>query len=219
MFAESTQADKVKAELQGLNSDQHIESILIFLEKYIPTFTKEFKQKENESEPKINQKMSLHLHESLRNEKIYPYHFSNEHVNESSNRKEDIYINIKSNGEALTVFVIECKRLPAYSSKSEQEYVQGDGGGIERFKKLHHGEKYPIAAMIGYIEKDTFSFWFNKVNFWIEELTKQPKNTLWNKKDKLKKEYEQENIAKYKSENLRTNGTKILLFHFWILKK
>ena len=138
--------------------------------------------------------MSLHLHHSLQSEKIYPYHFSNEHVNESSNRKEDIYINIKSNGDALTVFVIECKRLPAYSPKSKREYVEGEGGGIERFKKLHHGEKFPVAAMIGYVEEETFSFWFKQVNSWIEDLATQPENKLWNKKDMLKQEYEKINF-------------------------
>jgi hypothetical protein len=161
----------------------------------------------------------LHLHHSLQNEKIYPYHFSNEHVNESSNRREDIYVDIKSHGEQLTVFVIECKRLPAYSKESEREYVQGDGGGIERFKRLHHGKNFSIAAMVGYIEKEKFSYWFKQVNLWIEELAKQPENIFWNKKDKLQKEYKHEKVAKYKSENSRTNGTKILLIHFWILKK
>ena len=45
MFSEFIEADKDKCELEGLESNQHIEPILIFLEKYIFTFTKEFKQK------------------------------------------------------------------------------------------------------------------------------------------------------------------------------
>lgn len=112
MFAESIQADKVKTELRGLESNQHIESILNFLEKYIPTFTKEFNQKENES----------------------------------------------------------------------------------------------------------FEFWCEQINSWIDELIDVQENQLWNKFDKIIKEYEKMEIAKYKSKNKRSDGSSIILIHFWIKK-
>jgi hypothetical protein len=69
------------------------------------------------------------------------------------------------------------------------------------------------------VEKENFSYWYKQVNFWIEELTKQSENILWNKKDKLQKEYERQEVARYKSKNSRIDGSKIRLIHFWIMKK
>lgn len=218
MFAESKEEKAKKAEVNGLESNQHIEAILIFLEKYIPTFTNEIDLLENENENSMNSQLSSHLNDCrIIYNNIFPYSFSPE----VPNSKEDIQATFKSSitNRHETLFVIECKRLPAPPppQEREKEYLVGKGGGIHRFKNLRHGKNFSIAAMIGYIEKENFSYWFTLVNSWIEELSKQEK-TIWSHKEKLQKKFEREEFAKYISNHSRTNHTFIKLVHFWILK-
>lgn len=112
-----------------------------------------------------------------------------------------------------TVFVIECKRLPAPSNDRKKEYIIGNLGGIQRFKELHHGEDFSIAGMIAYIEENTYSHWHSMINSWIDELS-QESDSIWTVEDKLKIEYQKQNIAKYKSDH-----TNITLIHFWLRKE
>ena len=217
MFSERSIEDKMEIAIADLESDQHTESILFFLEKYLPAFVEEIKLLENERENSINSQLSLFLNSCVLSENSFRFLFDRESPDSKS--PEDITVNKKTGQRFLKIFVIECKRLPAPPpSHREQEYVAGKGAGIQRFKELQQGKHFSTAAMVGYVEKENFSYWFKQMNFWIEELTKQPENILWSKKDKLQKEYEREKVAKYKSENSRTNGTNIHLIHFWILK-
>lgn len=73
---------------------------------------------------------------------------------------------------------IETKRLPTPNSvvRDEREYVFVDhsqnrfegNGGIERFKLNKHGDGLPVAIMFGYIQSNTFEYWEEKVNQWLQ---------------------------------------------------
>jgi hypothetical protein len=73
---------------------------------------------------------------------------------------------------------IEAKRLPTPDCKcrDEHEYVFVDhsqikfrgNGGIERFKLNKHGEGFPVAIMFGYIQSNSFEYWEEKVNQWLQ---------------------------------------------------
>ena len=65
----------------------------------------------------------------------------------TSYRKED------ENDDAF--FVMEAKRLPTPSKSREKEYVEGNLGGIERFKRGHHGNSLAKSAMVAYIQNET----------------------------------------------------------------
>lgn len=217
MFAESNEENAKQAEVNGLESNQHIEAILIFLERYIPTFINKNGLLVNENENSMNSQLSFHLNDCrLIDNNLFPYSFSPE----VPNSKEDIQAALKSSitNRYETVFVIECKRLPTPPPEDrEKEYVAGKGAGIQRFKTLRHGKNFSIAAMIAYIEKENFSYWFTQINSWIEELSNQEK-TIWSHKERLQKEYERADFAKYISSHSRTNRPPIKLVHFWILK-
>ncbi|MHB1015305.1 MAG: hypothetical protein ACYC2W_08520 [Desulfurivibrionaceae bacterium] len=88
-----------------------------------------------------------------------------------------------------SLFPIECKRLPTPKGKDrdEREYVTtefGTTGGIQRFKFGYHGAAHTFAAMIAYVQEDTFSHWLTQVNRWIMELSAKS-NSAWSASDIL----------------------------------
>jgi hypothetical protein len=123
-------------------------------------------------------------------------------------------------------FTIECKRLPTprNSKRDEMEYVFGKLGGIERFKRNLHGidkegNLFVVNAMIGYIEKENFEYWFDKINFWLDEKANSKVEDLsWTTEEKLKK-LDFDKIATSYSVHNRIDSTKVELNHFWIYLK
>lgn len=119
-------------------------------------------------------------------------------------------------------FVIEAKRLPTPGSRREKEYVIGNLGGIERFKKEVHGQELRdnISAMIGYIQTNTANHWHNEVNSWIEEQIEICFNSeiTWNSQDKLIKgaHFQKDLVNKFISYHQRINLADITLLHYWI---
>jgi hypothetical protein len=73
-----------------------------------------------------------------------------------------------------------------------------------------------ISAMFGYVQKNDFGYWYEKVNFWINDLINQPKDCIaWSKKDKLSNIETNKNFAEYISEHSRITKESIKLYHFW----
>jgi len=86
-----------------------------------------------------------------------------------------------------TLFPIECKRLPTPKEKGrdEREYVitePGTTGGIQRFKFGFHGAAHRFAAMIAYVQDQTFPYWIAQVNGWIRDLSTEA-NSAWDDSD------------------------------------
>lgn len=85
---------------------------------------------------------------------------------------------------------IECKRLPTPKGpkRDEREYVVtriGSRGGIQRFKFGHHGAAHRVAAMIAYVQEETFSHWLTQVNGWIRGLSSEA-DSDWSASDALR---------------------------------
>jgi hypothetical protein len=112
-----------------------------------------------------------------------------------------------------SLFSVEVKRLPTPEGHNRtKEYVLGDGGGIERFKREYHGKGLSNCGMLAFIEKYDFSHWYTTINSWITDnvasklwsteecLTNLTVNTTWAKSL---------SIVKRKSSNMT-------LIHFWI---
>ncbi|OYW70283.1 MAG: hypothetical protein B7Z37_31215 [Verrucomicrobia bacterium 12-59-8] len=128
-------------------------------------------------------------------------HFSCE-TGDETNRGRKIDLTVKPRGAVIVIsgrrhnkydalFPIECKRLPTPKKKDrdEREYVitePGTTGGIQRFKFAHHGATHSFAAMIGFVQGKTMSYWKGRVNRWISQLAKRP-NPQWHLSDKLQK--------------------------------
>lgn len=114
------------------------------------------------------------------------------------------------------IFIFEAKRLPTPGTGREKEYVIGNGGAIERYKTNAHGKTFKKAGIIGYIQKETPVYWFNKINEWIDaEITSSSNSSLnWETKDKLIAN--NSTFDKHKSTHSRICGNDIELLHFWI---
>ena len=85
------------------------------------------------------------------------------------------------------LFPIECKRLPTPKEKGrdEREYVITEPdttGGIQRFKFGYHGATHKFAAMIAYVQEQTFDHWLDQVNGWIRALAVDV-GSLWSDSD------------------------------------
>lgn len=118
---------------------------------------------------------------------------------------------------------IECKRLPTPSGtdRDEREYVitePGTTGGIQRFKFGHHGAAHRLAAVIAYVEEQSFSHWLARINGWITDLSTKT-NSAWNSSDSLREMEEDSNagLCMLSSSHKRRGGlSDCELRHLWI---
>jgi len=119
----------------------------------------------------------------------------------------DIEFLMLKNENNQSFFDIECKRLNStFTNQHVSQYVNGNTGGIQRFKENKHGVDLPQSAMIGYVETNDFNFWHEKVNSWIMDSNEHLKILKNN------------NISKLESEHQRSGSkiSKIKLTHFWL---
>ncbi|MDR1937273.1 MAG: hypothetical protein LBQ73_02080 [Tannerellaceae bacterium] len=116
----------------------------------------------------------------------------------------------------LPLFVVEAKRLPAPTISREKEYVVGnsDNGGIERFKTGKHGKGLNECGMIGFVEKEAFTFWLQTINAWITGLSKTC--IFWKNNETLVEIERKEDFMALKSVAHRTSQDDVCLHHIWI---
>lgn len=147
------------------------------------------------------------------------------------NRKIDISVNpltdIKIEGRRYScfekLFPIECKRLPTPKEKGrdEREYVTnepGTTGGIQRYKFGYHGSDHSFAAIIAYVQDQSFSYWMTQVNRWISDLAAGI-SSAWSDSDLLQLvgENMDTKVRMLQSEHQRKKESgKIELRHLWI---
>ena len=123
-----------------------------------------------------------------------------------------------------TLLPIECKRLPTPKgqNRDEREYVAtatGSTGGIQRFKFGYHGAAHNNAAMIAYVQEQTFCRWHAQVNGWIRDLSSQT-DSAWNATDSLELQQDDPTarLCTLHSRHNRGGGLKeIALEHLWIM--
>ncbi|MBN1972308.1 MAG: hypothetical protein JW787_01615 [Sedimentisphaerales bacterium] len=206
-------------------------SIINFIKQQLPLWRDDPERQNEESEPKLNPQLSKFLN-TRTSGNIFPMIFfhheepqsDKRHVDISVSPEKEIIIEAQTYNKYEPVLVIECKRLPAPTAKTEKEYVssQSTAGGIQRFKLGLHGAKYDLAVMIGYIQKFTSDYWLTKVNCWILELVKNPigDGCVWGDDEILEESdiNKSEDIRSYHSYHIRTckKSTPIELHHLWI---
>jgi hypothetical protein len=190
------------------------EGLIVYLDERLPGFPSFLKKRSSAKkivvEKKISRELCLFLNDIGNPNKISLFHFYPEWDYEDSHRSSDLavidvgtYKNSSSPTE--TFFVIEAKRLPTGSGR-EKEYVEGNLGGIERYKKGHHGVGLTESAMVGYIQDENkCSYWKQQINKWISDLIKSntEKDICWNSHDLLLLEKDFINIHRYSSKNSR----------------
>lgn len=149
-----------------------------------------------------------------------PFRFSKNPTQPDSSRETDIgvYPRTKRLEKPVTIIEFEAKRFSETSNY--QEYVCGDRGGIERFKRGLHGKHLNTCGMFGYVQKETPICWINKVNKLIETLGKENTDTTidWtDNEERLKKmNIFFNNAIKCISSNDRKEYEDICLHHYFI---
>jgi len=187
--------------------------ILSFLKNSLPEIAKKLTKEAlsqridltNICENKISSEIHRLLNDKLR-ETNSDYTFT---FNESRGPDIAIYASPYMSFSNI-LFVIEAKRL---RSQSSNDYVKT---GIRRFKREEHGKKHDIAAMLGYVQENNFSHWYDKVNFWIIALISDTGETpKWTTEEQINKIQVTE-IGEYQSTHCRITEEPITLHHFWI---
>ena len=195
-----------------------IEMIIAYLDEHLPDFPNFFRVRysttyKSESEPEISQTLSTFLNTFRKSDEVSLFSFEREW-------KRSIYavdfavIDVKSFKEFIEkpkpFFTIEAKRLPApkknkKDNSREKEYLAGNGGGVERYKRGKHGTGLPQSAIIGYVQQSNCLHWFNEINSWIEDLKKNNKDLsiCWNDNDLLIQSGDFGKTKKYHSKNTR----------------
>ena len=190
----------------SLPEHQTIKRILLFLKNVLPDFEHDFKI----------ERPRIHLEDDISEQLLLYFQIKakDENLLFSFNAKKGVDFRIQVAPFKLgadPIFVIEAKRL----SKQHYDYVRGDTGGIERFKRecFGFGKHLSMSAMVGYIQDQKKEHWLQKVNFWIDDLINKDTNITWTEEDKL---IAKNDLSHYISKHLRMSGTTITLYHFWI---
>ncbi|GCC51272.1 hypothetical protein SanaruYs_14930 [Chryseotalea sanaruensis] len=235
MLSDSTIYDSGGTLSSGVENNSSINAVITFIKEHFDHFAEQNKGQTSINEKGLTQKLCIFLNRSAREQPFFFHSEFMEDVNIGTSAQVDI--GTLSYSQTITIvdrdysdddsfFSIEAKRLPTPGTGREREYVIGESkpsGGIERFKKGLHGSRLKFSAIIAYVQKENFDFWFLKINSWIQELAKQDQEGLWSNLDQLNKTSNVKDSA-IMLELSSTNSRKapdqqldsIQLFHFWI---
>jgi hypothetical protein len=118
----------------------------------------------------------------------------------------------------VALFVVESKRLPPPQKEArEKEYVIGNSknGGIERYKIEKHGKGFYECGILGFVEKQTFQYWHETINLWIEDIVKIDEN--WKTDEILNMiNYDNDYCQLSSITHRDISNTDIKLCHWWI---
>ncbi len=230
-----------KAKLPRQNAP--VLAVVKFIEENLPEYINEHLQNpvDISNENGLTQNLVNHLRYLDWN---YPFYFDKENMEDESKgnsptvdlavyTRKKIIVKTRAYSPKGRFFAVEAKRL-GLSGKREKEYLVGhwegeeqekyiESGGIERFKKHIHGKRLLHSGMIGYVQKNDFSYWLTKINGWVDEFIQNPQQSLvsWEEGDKLSPEItDHQRIAKHTSLHSRredsTELDSITLYHLWV---
>ena len=154
----------------SVKSGYEVEIILVFIDHNISYFPSYYKS--NKDSPKENWISNLLVrHLNLCNiEKggFLPFEFSKNPPQAQSGKETDIGVYAQTrNAKPITIIEFEAKRFSETSNN--QEYVYGERGGIERFKRGEHASHLSTCGMFAYVQSGTLDDWIKKVNKWIDK--------------------------------------------------
>lgn len=211
----------------GASKQGLLNRLELFLEAYLPDFPSSLSigNISIANEEDISESLYKYLQRKRKFNKEdieYPFEFQPEVSQRNrrvKGRKRRIDIGVRINTLDINmdlVYCIEAKRLPTDKSGGdrEKEYVLGNYGGINRFKKNNHGLNDEGAelhknSIVGYVQKLNFDHWHVEINKWIST------STDWGPDELLNMIYCGKS-AKLESTHLRDSGEKVDLIHFWL---
>lgn len=217
----------------AISKETTIKAVVDFIVKSLPLWASDPKRPLESSENKLNPSLCDFLDVKAR--ESFPLIRFHHEQPQGGRRQVDLSVKpgiesgIKVSGCEYSIydhfFVIEGKRLPTPGKDREREYVSGEEGkitgGIQRFKTGDHGAAFDDAAIIGYVQKNSFEYWLKTINEWIADLSKnfKGKGISWEHKDKLKSISSEEKVSMLVSVNKRSPQkckNPITLYHLWV---
>ena len=165
------------------------DAVFKFLDLHLPEFPNFLSSQNliNPNEDIITSKLEIFLQRQARlTDEVFMFQFqSPEMYSKRSTDMSVIYASPFSSSESF--FVIESKRLPTPGSGREREYVQGNLGAMERFKRGHHGRNLQQSAIFGYVEAMDYNHWHKAICSWINDLIigNTDSTILWSSNDLL----------------------------------
>jgi hypothetical protein len=176
---------------------------------------------DSESENRITDLLISYFEDNLSsfNNGYFSIRFNKNPTEKDSTREPDIGVFPRPIKKTFKpIVVLEAKRL--YDSSHSIEYVSGDTGGIERFKRCLHASNDNICGMIGYVQIYDADYWLAKINNRIDRLANENTDGMidWTRKDeKLNPVNIFTRVQKYSSSNYRrTKDDFIQIFHYFI---
>lgn len=160
-----------------------------------------------------------------------PFFFDKENMqnlSDGNSRRVDVAVKPKKNQAfivhghtyafAAPFLALEAKRLPTPGTGRNKEYLAGDAGGVERFKRGQHGPGLKEVGLIGYVQKHSFDYWREQINQWVDELLKNPPSDIsWDEQDRLVLVTESELLAQHRSSSLRgSDNQRLAIRHLWV---
>lgn len=192
------QAGRLEPEVQLPGTARN--ALIEFIADELPRWRDHAERKPATSETALTDQLCDHLNSVARNSVGWSWFQFRTEVRDEVRPQRAIDLAAKPCGAVLiiegrrhtqfdTLLPVECKRLPTPKEKDrdQREYVltaKGSTGGIQRFKFGHHGAGHRVAAMIGYVQEQTFSHWLTQVNGWIRDLSAETASA-WSIADSL----------------------------------
>ena len=230
-----THKSMASGKIEGPEIDAHIIAVVDFVERILITFSDKYADSHIKNEKGLTQKLVLIL-TSYALREYYSFWFDKEYmeiprrgdspqvdIGTITTLEEGIVIGAKTYTDE-SFFSMEAKRLGNLGKKRSKEYLIGryenekyiHCGGVERFKQGKHGRNLEYGAIIGYVQEHDFTYWYGRINSWIDALIQKNlySPVTWLLKDKLQKDYIRSTTAKFISITSRKNDF-ITLFHLW----
>ena len=202
---------------------------------FVNSVLKDFEGKEDDNENYLTNELCKQL--GFKKPPEFPFFFQHQNIeNAKENTSTDFaafgtyaYSQLCNNeGEQFPLVKFEAKRLSStLPKKREREYVIGEydkgklnrnSGGIERFKNLRHGKDIVHAAIIGYVQTDTFDDWAKKIDDWIKEEVDSPHDStlIWDGDDYLQPNWKKGSLRCYISQPKRRESSVLNMKHIWL---
>ena len=199
-----------------------VEVILGFIDQNITSFPSYYKENcDSDKENWISNLLVRHLNLcNIEQGGFLPFDFSKNPPQPQSGKETDIGVYAQTrNSKPITIIEFEAKRFSETSNN--KEYVCGERGGIERFKRGEHASHLSVCGMFAYVQSRTSDEWIQKVNTWISELaqSKSDPEIEWSSPDEELNHISQlpPNVDLHKSTNKRKVPlNSIEIYHYFI---
>jgi len=202
-------------------NNHEVEQILLFVDSHISGFPAYYKTiKDSGRENRVSDFLVHHfqLCKIENNQDYFPYDFRKNPTQENSGKETDIGVFVLTRGRKPSPLIeFEAKRFS--ESSSNEQYVYGDRGGIERFKRGNHSSHLKACGMFAYVQSRTINEWFTKVNGWLTNQfnTNTDSSIDWLETEQLSQYASFSSVEKYTSNHTRkTLKDSISLWHYFI---